>query len=322
MVQKNSLVVCALLLAVSAIVAPGHLQAQAAAQVAYLEGTAFLQPLAIDGSHSTQPAGEAPQRIYLEIGHELPATGLLVLSDNSLLEIELPAGRILLSRAGQYELEFLLRSSAASSTRELGSMVRTRVRGLSIDHSFPRTGVAAGVRGTEGDVSGAALSWASAEMADELVAEAMAYLHSGLYLTALETLEDAGTLGAEGPEFSFLLGYLSYLTNDLAEAYRQLSRVAPDPHSSYYQAHVLVLAQLHYDGLAYADAAALLQPVVELQLAAAEELEFEPLALLVLSLHAAGRVAEAEAYMSRVQESEHVAGREYAEMLQALAAAR
>ncbi len=283
----------------------GLVSAQQTAHVAYLEGQILFQTSALE-------------RLRVEIGDDLPPNGVLILGDNALLELYLPAGRILLTRAGSYELEKIMGQTAATPTRELGAMVRTRLRSLSFDSPSPRGSVAAGVRGTGAESSDTAPTWAAGELVDELVAEALAYLESGLYLTARETLEDAATLGAEGPELTFLLGYLSYLSEDLPGAYQRLSSMALDPHSSYYETHALVLAQLYYDGFAFSDAAAVLQPVVEGQLKAADEREFEPLALLVLSLDAAGRREEASSYIDRVEKSLDPREREYAERLRRL----
>ncbi|MCA1755283.1 MAG: hypothetical protein LC641_11415 [Spirochaeta sp.] len=309
MLQKIGSVLFATLFAWFFIATPEVLSAQQTAHVAYLEGQIHLQTPLVE-------------RALLQIGDELPSNGVLILRDNALLELDLPAGRILLTQAGSYELEKIVGRSTAPSTRELGAMVRTRIRSMSFDSPSRRGSVAAGVRGTEAESSDAALPWAGGELADELVAEALAYLDAGLYLTARQTLEDADALGAEGPEFSFLLGYLSYLTEDLPGAYRLLSRVSPDPESTYYETHALVLAQLHYDGLAFSEAIALLQPVVETQLHAADDIEFEPAALLVLSLDAAGRSDEARSYINRIERSQDPRGAEYAEQLRSLGVAR
>ncbi|TVR90100.1 MAG: hypothetical protein EA428_09070 [Spirochaetaceae bacterium] len=284
---------------------PEFASAQQTAHVAYLEGQILLQTPLVE-------------RVPLQIGDELPSKGVLILSDTALLELDLPTGRILLTQPGSYELERIMGRSTATPSRELGAMVGTRLRSMSFDSPSSRGSVAAGVRGTEAESSDTALPWAAGELADELVAEAVAYLESGLYLTARETLEDATSLGAEGPELTFLLGYLSYLSEDLPGAYRRLSTMALDPDTIYYETHALVLAQLYYDGFAFSDASAVLQPVVERQLNASDELEFEPLALLVLSLYAAGRPEEARSYITRIEESSLPQGREYAEQLRNL----
>jgi hypothetical protein len=309
MLQKIGSVLCVALSVLFIIATPEVVSAQQRALVAYLEGQAVVQ-------------SSLSESLPLEIGDELPSNGVLVLRDGAQLELDLPTGRILLTKAGSYELEKIIGRSAATPARGLGEMVRTRVRSMSFDLPAPRAGVAAGVRGAEADTSEATLPWAGGELVDELFAEALAYLDAGLYLTARQTLEDADALGAEGPEFSFLLGYLRYLTEDLPGAYRLLSGISLDPESTYYVTHALVLAQLHYDGFAFSDAIALLQPVVETQLHAADDIEFEPAALLVLSLDAAGRSDEARSYIDRIERSQDPQGAEYAEQLRRLGVAR
>jgi len=303
MVQKISPAVLAVLLALFTIVTPGFVSGQQTAHIVYLDGQVFLQESPSGPPRSPDRHKVEPEPVQVEIGDALPSNGVLILNGNSLLEIETSTGRILLTRPGRYELGVILGRSTAGATRELGTMVRTRVRSLSLDPPSPRASIAAGVRGTEGEIPGGAHTWDSGELVNELVSEALAYREAGRYQTALATLEDAAGLGADGPEFTFYLGYLHYLNANLPDAYRLLSLFTPEVETHYYQTHVLVLAQLHYDGFSFSDAATVLRPLVEQQLDREGGADFEPIALLVLSLDAAGRRSEANSYLARIDEA-------------------
>ncbi len=303
MVQKISPAVLAVVLALLAVVTPGSLSAQQMGHIVYLDGQVFLHEYPSGPSEPLDPDSVEPARVQVEIGDTLPSSGVLILNDNSLLEIETPTNRILLTRPGRYELGVILGMRSLGATRELGEMVRTRVRSLSLDPPSQRVGVAAGVRGTEGQMSGGASTWASGDLVSELVSEALAYREAGQYQTALDTLKDAAALGADGPEFMFYLGYLHYLNANLPDAYRFLSRFSPEVETPYYRTHVLVLAQLHYDGFSFSAAADLLVPFVERQLDRDGGADLEPVVLLVLSLDAAGRHSEANSYLTRMKES-------------------
>lgn len=320
MVQINNSPVLAVLLTLFFLVPPDTIPAQQAALAAYLEGQVYLQEAQSGRVQSTARDNIELESVLVEIGDELPANGLLVLNSNSMLEIETSVGRILLTRPGRYELGAILHGSTAGATRELGTMVRTRVRSLSLEPPFSRTSAAAGVRGTEAGSSETASTWASGELVSELIIEALAYRDAGQYQTALATLEDAAALGAEGPEFTFYLGYLHYLNDNLSSAYQLLTRFAPVRERHYYPTHVLTLAQLHYDGFAFSRAVELLQPLVERQLGQEGDAEFEPLALLVLSLDAAGRSAEAAQYLARSEKGSDWWANEGAEQLRRIGA--
>lgn len=267
-------------------IVPGT-SAQQTAHVVYLEGHVSFQ-------HGQEEA------FPVEIGDELSSAGVLTVHPHALVELRAPGGRILLTRAGGYPLEAIFSRHSPAHTGELRSMVRTGVRRLSQDVLPQRSAVAAGVRGSQVDTAGGALTWAGNDLADELIVEAFSYLDAGLYRTARETLEDAGALGADGPEYVYLLGYLSYLTDDLSAAYELLSRYTPDTRTAYYAPHALLLSRIYYDGFAYAEAAGVLRPVVEHQLEAAAAPAMDLVAVLVLSLDAMGRGEEAQVYLDRV----------------------
>jgi tetratricopeptide (TPR) repeat protein len=81
------------------------------------------------------------------------------------------------------------------------------------------------------------------------------------YYSFYDAWEYAGT--EDLPEIQFYLGYSAYLIGNVAEALSHLRAPQPDAETAYYDDHLLTLAQIQIEGLAYEDAVTLLDGYIE-----------------------------------------------------------
>ncbi len=198
----------------------------------------------------------------LAVGDSVPASGVLRLDDGAIAELAGGGTTVRLTRRGTYELAGLVSASAQSKSAGIGTFLTQRAKAMAGARSVKADASAAGVRGEAKDDR--AVQWVGGESADALISSGIEKLASGDYKAAYAIFEDARDAAgsASGPDAAraaFYLGYASYLNGDLASALRQLEKPRPDPSSSTYNDHVLVLAQLLVETFAYADAADLLQ---------------------------------------------------------------
>ncbi len=198
----------------------------------------------------------------LAAGDSVPASAVLRLDDGAIAELAGGGMTLRLTRRGTYDLASLATASAQSKSAGLGTFLTQRARAMGGARAAKADASAAGVRAEAKDDR--TVNWVGAESADALISSGIEKLARGDYKAAYATFEDArdAAASASGPDAAraaFYLGYASYLNGDLVSALRYLEKPRPDPSSSMYNDHVLVLAQLLVETFAYADAADLLQ---------------------------------------------------------------
>jgi tetratricopeptide (TPR) repeat protein len=195
-------------------------------------------------------------------GDAVPASALLRLDDGAVAELAGGGTTLRLTRRGTYELASLARESAQTRSAGIGAFLTQRARAMGGKKATPdRDAPVAGVRAEAKDQGG--VQWVGAESADKLISDGIERLAKGDYRAAYATFEEArDAASASGPDAAradFYWGYASYLNGDLVTALRHLEKQRPDPASSIYNDHALVLAQLLVETFAYSDAADLLK---------------------------------------------------------------
>jgi uncharacterized protein HemY len=85
------------------------------------------------------------------------------------------------------------------------------------------------------------------------------------YREAAQILSDAiaeSTTAADSEEFTYLLASAYYGEGDTIHAYREISKISPQPEASFYTKYIILKAQVLLEGLSFSDALALMKPLL------------------------------------------------------------
>ncbi|TVQ27685.1 MAG: hypothetical protein EA383_02065 [Spirochaetaceae bacterium] len=258
----------------------------------------------------------------LEIGDRIPTDAVLILATDSLIEIDLPDGRLVLSQPGRYELASLSARAGNPATRAAAGAVRRLVRSLGRNPVQARPAVAAGVRGNE--VLGPATTdpvWVAGDIADELIEEALAYLDDGLYDLALETLTDAREFGAAEPTVNFYRAIVYQQAGDLRRALSVLTEAEPPARDPLWEAHTLLRAELFYDLSMHPAVHGLIEPLLEEAGTLSDDARSSAMLLLALSYDAYERPRKAAHYLDLLEREVAAGNDELIELIAGLRAA-
>ena len=231
----------------------------------------------------------------LRIGDTVPAGATIRLTEGSAAEIVGAGNTLRLSRAGMYELAELAASTQRTRSVNLDSMIGSRVRRLSSADTDRGTPTVGGVRASEA-VTGPETIWVGGEAPEDLIEEGIELLELGWIDDAYFVFEEAFDY-ATGPtrdKAQFLLGYTAAMRDDVFRAIELLSSPGPDWSTEFFDEHSLLLARLHVETFALAEAESILNRYIAASPSDTDALQSARL-LLSLTYRNAGRVESARA---------------------------
>jgi len=194
------------------------------------------------------------------IGDLLPADATLRVSQGGSVELVQGKSRFFIVKDGMYTLSEIARASNKKGAASMGGNLTQKLQSLAT--AQPQGTTVGGVRGAE-QISGGSVMWVDeGEDVRKKVAE---LLSEKQYAEAAQTLSDAiaeATTAVDSEEFTYLLGAAYYGKGDTIRAFRELAKISPQPEAGYYAKYVILKAQVLLDSLAFADALALLKPLI------------------------------------------------------------
>ena len=201
----------------------------------------------------------------LFIGDAVDASDEIRLAADSQAELIAGSATIRLSRPGTYDVERLLEGVGRTATAGIGRMVLGRISRMTGREDSPRQTVAGGARASEA-VTQTGPTWAGGETVDELIVQGSELLSAGDLEDAYWVFQEAYEFAITDEEYArslFYYGYASALVGRHLQAFDLLEELGPQPDTSHYASHVLVLGQLLLDSFAYEEAIEYLMPLAE-----------------------------------------------------------
>ncbi|TVR61923.1 MAG: hypothetical protein EA426_02510 [Spirochaetaceae bacterium] len=229
----------------------------------------------------------------LRIGDTMPAGARIRLTEGSAAEIVGAGSTLRLSRAGVYELAELAASTQRTRAINIDTMIGSRVRRLSTADTDRSTPTAGGVRASEA-VAGPETIWVGGESPEDLIEEGIELIELGWIDDAFFVFEEAFDY-ATGPtrdKAQFLLGYTAAMLDDVFHAIDLLSSPGPDRSTEYFDEHSILLARLHVETFALADAESVLTRYIAASPSDTDALQTAQL-LLGVAYRNAGRIDSA-----------------------------
>jgi tetratricopeptide (TPR) repeat protein len=236
----------------------------------------------------------------LSTGDAVPADASIRLAPDSLLQLKGPEVEIVLTRAGTYSVQALLRARRTLGAPGVGVVFEGAMR-LAGFGKVRRHGTSTTMGGRAPDESESDDDdWAETN-AQVFLNAGRLYIKAGKYEKAIEQLNEAlaSATGEEAPEIHYYLGYASALGGDLKQAWKQTAGLTPSANDAWYGDFILFKARLLEETSAYADALALLAHEGG---GLAQDSKRAPLYYLLLGVayRGAGNGAQAQRALSKV----------------------
>ena len=232
---------CAIV-AVAVCIGPSVFAQTSVLTVTYLEGTAEVRAGGVWRPLATgdRVAGDARVRV----------------GDRAMVELGQGRQRVTLWRAGSYDLAVVTERAGMSRRGGLAALIFERLRRVVRAPEGDEESSTAGVRAAEAP-SASGPAWVGAESPETLIADGIAALQDRDAEEAWYLFDEAYAVAGPGveDEARFYLAYASYAREDLRDALEVLEGLSPDPDTSFYDSHVLLLGQVLIETHAYAEAA-------------------------------------------------------------------
>ncbi len=184
-------------------------------------------------------------------GDVLEGNGTVKIGPNSVAELEIAGGKIILNKPGTYKIAELV--SASRKAASFGNPVNLKKFITGPNRGTAKTAVM-GVRGAQADSDSSSVEWLTED--NMALSDAKDLIGSGKYKEAIGILNDNidDAFDEELPEYDFYLGKSYYLLGEQGKALSYLSKVAGDPSADYYSDLVVLKGNLFLDSFDYNDA--------------------------------------------------------------------
>ncbi len=239
---RRRVVRCCAIVAVAVCIGPSVFAQTSDLTVTYLEGTAEVR------------AGGAWRP--LATGDRVAGDARVRVGEGAMVELGQGPQRITLWRPGGYDLAAVTQRAGMSRRGGLAALIFERLRRVVRAPEGDEESSTAGVRAAEAP-SASGPAWVGAESPEALIADGIEALRGRDADEAWYLFDEAYAVAGPGveDEARFYLAYASYAREDLRDALELLEGLSPDPDTSYYDAHVLLLGQVLIETHAYAEAA-------------------------------------------------------------------
>jgi tetratricopeptide (TPR) repeat protein len=212
--------------------------------VSYVDGFLFLK------------SGSSWEELL--IGDSVPDTATVKLDAQSQAELTSKTAKLLLTKAGTYQLQTLMKSARDVKQSGLGSLVSSKLKIMGSEQKVAVPSTTAGVRAdvVQFDES----IWVTGDSA-EYIRDGKEFLKNGRYEDAFHTFAEGYDMAVdadEEAEFTFYMGYSQMLAGNPLKALALLTPVKPQRDSDYYTDYYMVTGNLLIEALAFDEAANLL----------------------------------------------------------------
>ncbi len=196
----------------------------------------------------------------LEAGDTVSDTAVIKLDAQSQAELAGKASKLLMTKAGTYQIQDLMKTARDVKQSGVGNLVANKLKSMGSSQGVAVPSTTAGVRASSVEPTGAQVSWATGDTSE--------YLKTGKDFLAKGKFEEAYQSFAEGfdmamdadeeTEMKFYMGYSQMLAGNTLQALKALTGVKPKKDAAYYTDYYILTGNLLVESLTFDDAAALL----------------------------------------------------------------